>query len=120
MHLRKIIVLPIFKLTQTYFIWIAYISLIFLFTNALSSLDLIKQYRFTWDLFLTYGFLTFFTFIEAFFFGLLISTSQLVILRLLRINIGSFIRITLILALVLSIINLLLMVFNKPLFVYSL
>jgi len=113
MFLRKIRQSNFFQIYYSYYIWVAYILLIFLSTNAYSSLDLIKNYRFTWDMLLTYGFLAFLINLEALFFALIIAIIQTLLMKMLRVDVSVVMRIFLILCLILSLVNLALMAFDK-------
>jgi len=97
-------------------VWIAYILLIFLFTNSYSSLDLIRSYHFTWDMLLTYGFLAFLVNLESLAIAIVIGILQISLKKLLKFDISSVVRILLMVCLVLPIANLLFMVFGKAIF----
>jgi hypothetical protein len=116
MFLRKIGQSRFVQITRTYYVWIAYIFLIFLLTNAISSLDLIKSYRFTFDMLLTYGFLTFLINLESLASAAFIAVVHISLKKLLNFDISPIVRILLICGLGITVLNLLLMVFNKAIF----
>lgn len=116
MFLRKVMRSRFYQNGRTYYVWISYILLIFLFTNAYSSLDLIKSYRFTWDLLLTYGFLAFILNLQALIIAVIIAILQKSLKKLLRFDISTIVPILLIVGLVLALVNLFLMIFDKAIF----
>ncbi len=116
MFLRKILNSTFYKTINTYHMWLVYILLIFLFTNVCSSLDIINRYRFTWDMVLTFGFFAFLFIIEAFLISMILTIIQFALMKFPGIDISSLIKILLIGGLILALLNLLLMIFNHPIF----
>jgi hypothetical protein len=116
MFLRKIIQSDFVQVTRMYYVWIAYIFFIFLFTNGITSLDLIKNYHFTYDMLLTYGFMGFLFSIDSLIFAIIVAGLQISLKKWLKVDISSFIRILLIFGIGVTLINLFLIIFKKPIF----
>jgi hypothetical protein len=117
MFLRKISQSRFLQLTHTYFVWVAFILFLFLFTNAFSSLDLIASYRFTLlDMMLTYGLFAFLFSLESLAISALIASLQIILEKVLPFKFSTIIRYCLIMILILTWVNIFLTIFNKPIF----
>ena len=117
MLLRKINKSRFLQLTLTYFVWVAFIFFLFLFTNAFSSLDLITSFHFTLlDMTLTYGLFAFLFSIESLVISALIASLQIILEKVMPFKIQTVIRSGFIFLLVISWANLFLTVFRKPIF----
>jgi len=117
MSLPKISQSAFFSLFRTYAISLGFILLVFILTNAFSSLDLIAAHRLPpADMLMTFGFIIFSGLVEAALFAILISLLLLFIQRTFHRDVSPLFRRLIILGFALSWINLLLTIFNRPLF----
>ncbi len=117
MLLRKIKQSEFYQITQTYYVWLAYILLIFLGTNAYSSLDLIQRYQFpALDMVLTYALPAFIINVETFILGIFMAFIQKSLTKVFEFDISAIFRILLIVGFLLAWVNLFLTVFDKAIF----
>jgi UDP-N-acetylglucosamine:LPS N-acetylglucosamine transferase len=105
------------KQYQKYFGWTAFTTLVFVLTNAFSSLDLIYRYRLAaLDMMLTFGFILFMALLEAALIAGLLIIIERTIRKLFTFNPAKIFNHILLFLFCLSWINLFLTIFKKPLF----
>lgn len=117
MFLQKIGSSPFFRQLKTNFIWVAFILLVFILTNAFSSLALIQSYRLGLaDMVLTYGFIIFVGLLEGLLFSLALTGLFFLLRFLFKSAADELMRRVLIFGLLIAWVNLLLTIFLRPLF----
>ena len=95
-----------------YFTWIAFISVLLVFTNGFASLDKILAYNFNpLSVFLTYGFILFCTFIKSFALAGLLVVIESIAFKFFGINLALFFRVLLFIALILALVLILVFIF---------
>lgn len=113
-HFKTSILYNQFKI---YFGWTAFTTLVFVLTNAFSSLDLIYRYRLAaLDMILTFGFIIFIGLLEATLIAGSLVLLERIIKKVFKYNPSSAVHFMLLFVFALSWINLFLTIFNKPLF----
>jgi len=113
--IKKNTVSDSFKLIKTYYSWLAFASIIFILTHAISSLDIARAYRFqVLDVILTFGFLLFIGMVEIIIPTLLIVILHLAIQQIFKKNPSPIFRLFILAWFAISWLNLLLLILNKP------
>ena len=117
MLLHKIGASPFFRQFKTHYIWVAFILLIFILTNAFSSLSLIHSYRLGLaDMLMTYGFIIFVGLMEGLLFSLALTAIYFLLRPLFKTMADRLMRRVLICGLLIAWSNLFLTIFLRPLF----
>jgi len=113
-NISKLLQVRLFPLFGKYFNWIAFIFVIFLLTNLVSSLSLIDAYGIpALDVFITYGSMGLLYLLEASAVTLVLVLLQLLLEKLISVDPSPFIKALIIATLMVEWVNLLMTVFNK-------
>ena len=107
---------PWIILFKNYYVWFAFSAVLFILTNAFSTLDFIRNGFNVVDIILTYGFLLFLSMFEVAMFAIVVVCLHLGIQKLFHVDPSAVLRLLLLAWFGLSWLNLLLAFFNRSLF----